>query len=363
MFQATYEGVPAAQSGLYGTKVTAEGKVVAVTADEALERDGYRPGLPALRSMQKQWNWMDFMDLQKALTFTVKRQEQATCAKVTLDTAAAFDFQAAAAELAWTVPRMAWMFGRHTSDGGVKVAALYEPPQNLTEGPWQLAEDPAADAVSLVAGLLGLSKVGMMYCHGPRADEGYVVSGTELLEMATAQAGASEEEERWATVRVSPNAEGHTEMDAYQVSTLCLDMMKAEALGPSPDDKPGECSTNPKYDVMVEAKAVPSVPTDFFLTLVPIAQYKSGLSAAFPKASRRHTAVTKDDFAAYLREAKGKSMVLVQALADFNLLVWMANDPFLQSCVPAVTQAILSGQADLEEGHKLMISGYTGVEY
>ena len=60
-------------------------------------------------------------------------------------------------------------------------------------------------------------------------------------------------------------------------------------------------------------------------------------------------------------EAKG--MNIVAALADFNLLVFLAGVEFLAPIVPAVAHCILGGAEALDEGHKLMLLSYAGVEW
>lgn len=66
--------------------VDKDGRIVPVSHEEARKTSGFRPGMAAMRDLQKQWTWTDFMDLQRSLEFDVKKQKAPRCSRVTLDT-------------------------------------------------------------------------------------------------------------------------------------------------------------------------------------------------------------------------------------------------------------------------------------
>jgi nuclear protein localization protein 4 homolog len=53
----------------------------------------------------------------------------------------------------------------------VKVECIYEPPQETTDTSFTLLDDPKADRVTALAGLLGLRKVGWIFAHPPREEK------------------------------------------------------------------------------------------------------------------------------------------------------------------------------------------------
>jgi hypothetical protein len=342
-------------------KVNADGSITFMTYDEVQKSRGYMPGLPSMRDMQKQWNWMDFMDLQRSVEFTVKAQDSAHCTKATIDANAAQDLTVFLQGVAYQTSRIAYMYGRFTSDGGLKAAALYEPPQHNTPQDWEEAqEDGAAAAVAQVAGLLGLRCVGMVITCPPRSAE-IVFTGRELCAAALKQGGAGEKS-AFAIVRATATDKGQADFQAYQASDQLLEMLAAGAVEPHSEES-GSMNCVSKFNVIMEAKSQDKLPTTVFLVNVPVASYESGLSSAFPKASRKGRPILKEEFAAYLRNAKAKGMPFVPALADFNLLVFLAQQEYLAPVVPAITHAMLHGSDDLGEGHKLMVTSWAEVDW
>ena len=53
----------------------------------------------------------------------------------------------------------------------MKVECIYEPPQDTTDTGFTLLDDPKADRVAALAGLLGLRKVGWIFAHPPREEK------------------------------------------------------------------------------------------------------------------------------------------------------------------------------------------------
>ena len=342
-------------------KVAADGSITYMSSEELAKARGYKPGVPSMRDMQKQWNWMDFMDLQRSLEWKVVPQEKPHCTKATIDTNAAQDLTAYLQGLAYQTSRIAYLYGRFTSDGGIKASAIWEPPQTNTPQGWTEHDaGEEGEAVGVVANLLGLVCVGMIIAHPPR-DEDILLSGEEIVAAAMKQGGAGKDSP-FAIFRLSANEKGEAIVQAYQVSDQFMEMLAAGAVAPHPS-KPGELDCSAKFHVIMEAKAQESLPTTVFLVNVAVAQYASGLSAGFPKASRLGRPVQREEVRTYFTNAKAKGMGLVAALADFNLLVHLASVEMVAPVVPALSQAVLSGAETLEEGHKLMLMAYADMEW
>lgn len=74
-------------------RVIENGRIVARSFDHVSEKKGFRPGMMPLSSIKKHWTLSEFMDLDARFTFTLKRQEEAWCKGVSLDTASVNSFQ------------------------------------------------------------------------------------------------------------------------------------------------------------------------------------------------------------------------------------------------------------------------------
>lgn len=245
-------------------------------------------------------------DLQKSLTFEVKRQEEAICSKATLDTEACGNLTTYLQNVAFQQCRMGYLYGRFADDNSAKVAAIYEPPQEVSPEDCITLDDPQESSVRLVQDLLGLQRVGWVFTHPPGREEGFRFTGKELLRAAELQLQGGEESP-FVTVKVTATEDGHSEFDAFQISKQGLEMCQNGVLDIHPSDAK-KVAPDPKFSIIVEKSEVKEVDTDFFLTVVPIAQYNSGLSSSFPKASREGREITK------VRELM-KSMGSVQLFA------------------------------------------------
>lgn len=74
-------------------RVIENGHIVARSFDHVSEKQGFRPGMMPLSSIKKHWTLSEFMDLDARFNFTLKRQEEAWCKGVSLDTASVNSFQ------------------------------------------------------------------------------------------------------------------------------------------------------------------------------------------------------------------------------------------------------------------------------
>lgn len=67
--------------------------------------------------------------------------------------------------------RVGYLYGTFGDNNSVKVECIYEPPQDNTDIGFTLLDDPKADRVTALAGLLGLRKVGWIFAHPPREEK------------------------------------------------------------------------------------------------------------------------------------------------------------------------------------------------
>ena len=67
--------------------------------------------------------------------------------------------------------RVGYLYGTFGDKNSVKVECIYEPPQETTDAGFTLLDDPKADRVAALAGLLGLRKVGWIFAHPPREEK------------------------------------------------------------------------------------------------------------------------------------------------------------------------------------------------
>lgn len=76
-----------------GKVITKEGNIVAKEYSATTDSAGFRPGMMPLRSMKMHWTLNEFMSLDEQFVYRIKRQEEAVCKKVSIDTEALRNFQ------------------------------------------------------------------------------------------------------------------------------------------------------------------------------------------------------------------------------------------------------------------------------
>jgi len=366
-------------------KVTADGRLVAVSHDDATSRSAFKPGMLAMRDMKRHWNWMEFEALQKAFEFVVKRPGPAHCRRTTLDTDLGADFHNFVAEMAYQQRRFAFLYGIFREDNEVEAITLYEPPQLGSDTGLTLLEDPDAEHVEAVAKMLGLERVGIVFSHPPR-DKEIVFTSQELILAAEHQVKAAKEglgpvaeEEKEAdapgeeapkrtlfvAVKLKKEEEGGV-YEAFQVTDKGMAMVDAGALLPNPEPDKAALVVSPKFDVVVEAKKAETVDTSFFLAPVAITHLRFQLSHRFPKPSRLGRRLTSSDLKQHIVKCAGaspSSAALAEALFDFQLLVYLQSEPALRSIVPAICDYILEPSGEgIPEGYAIILKSFAGLE-
>ncbi|KAJ8602705.1 hypothetical protein CTAYLR_003798 [Chrysophaeum taylorii] len=335
-------------------KIGADGTIQAQRYDDYTSRKGFRPGMSALGDMKKSWTLTDFLAMDDQFIFKIKRQEEATCASVTLDTSSCISFQSYASQLGWRQTRSGFLYGTFEEDNTVRVECLYEAPSFDAE---------PEEGVEEMARLFGLRKVGWIFAHPPR-EKGFVFSGQEAIHAATLQLDAADgvNETPFVSVKVTVNENGEANFEAYQVSSQCMAMVAEGALGVRDDDL-ASCAVHPTFTAVVEGKQADKVDTNFFLCNVPVKQHASTIftaGATFPKENRA-VLQTRDDLKPLLK----KPRLLKDVLADFGLLLFLSKFPQIfdrHAFFPALAAKINDNEDDLDDGYKLILFSFAGID-
>ena len=326
----------------------------------------------------------------------MKRQEEAVCKGVVLDTNSCVNFQSYLQQLGWRQGRCGVLYGTYDDESKVTVDFIYEPDQvgdetgaraydyddddddeeddddamtakDQEKSSKEEREKRRAEAavVDSIAEVMGLRKVGFIFAHPPR-EKNFVFSGSEAIRAATLQLHDADGVEKtpFVTVKVTVNEEGESQFEAYQVSLQCMAMVAEGALGVTDDDL-ASCAIHPSFTAVVEGKGAPSVDTNFFLCNVPVTQRQSDIftHASFPK-EHRLVPQTRDD----LKRRIQASPNLIANLADFSLLLFLANFPQIfdhDSFLPALCYAIKQQQQaniPLDDGYRLILYSFAGLD-
>jgi nuclear protein localization protein 4 homolog len=332
---------------------------------------GFRKGMLPLRDMKMAWTLNEFMALDAQFEFKIKRQEQAICNQVSLDSPAVHDFQSHLQAFQFARKRMGYMYGHfQESDDGTKkaiVEAIYEPPQQVdseaAEG-FELLDDPMEDTVEQIAQMCGMKKVGWIFGHPPR-DKGYVLSAAEIIMAAELQleAASGVEETPFCTVKVTMGKDGNISVEAFQVSQQCMAMVAEEALELGID--PGFCAVNETFTAIQEGKGSKTVNNNFFLCVVPIVQHTSDIFVSqFPKMNRDldERTPSQDELKKQLSKSGTAGWTYVDLLSDFNLLIYLSKFLDVNADFPKITQSVVDRDVPLDDGYKIIIASIAGLD-
>lgn len=323
--------------------------------------------------------------------FKIKRQETAICKQVSLDVPSISDFQTYAQRFAFQRKRFGFLYGKFVpvnhpentpttssssanddeinKDVSMKclVEAIYEPPQEAdneaAEG-FVALDDTEEDKVQQIAEMLGLQRVGWIFGHESR-EKGYTLSSAEIIMAAEFQLEAADgvKETPFVTVTVSPGAGGTVSVEAFQMSQQCMAMVAEEALEVGIDPK--VCVVNETFTAIQEGKASPTVENSFFLLVVPIVQHTSELFVAeFPRANRDldDRTPTKEELKRQLQKSGKEGWDFVDRLADFNLLLFLAQFLSVETDFPKICRSIIDRDVPLDDGYKILIKTLAGME-
>lgn len=359
-------------------------KLVPTSDQPGSENDrGFRKGMMALRDIKMHWTLNDFIALDSQYEFKMKRQESAICQQVSLNVPAVSDFQAYLQKFQFQRKRFGYLYGTFVTDetkddekdeqkenqpNKVRVEAIYEPPQEndpeAAEGFVPL-DDPNETVVEEIATMLGWKRVGWILGHESR-EKGFVLSSAEVIMAAELQleAAGGVNETPFCTIVVSPAPDGTVSVEAFQVSQQCMAMVAEQALEIGPDPK--ICVVNETFTAIQEGKPSPTVDNNFFLAVVPIVQHTSDRFVAdFPRINRDvdDRTPSHDELKRTLQKAGSAGWTFVDRLADFQLLIYLAQFLDVHADLPKICAAIVNPQEQpLDDGYKLIIKSMAGLE-
>jgi nuclear protein localization family protein 4 len=343
--------------------ITKEGNIVAQDYHSTSAVAGFRPGMLPLRSMKMHWTLNEFTALNDQFEYKVKRQEEAFCKKVSLDTASLTDFQQYMWSFDYRKMRIGYLYGYFTEDNNAKVEFIYEPPQECTDTTFQLLEDPHGDHVEMIAHVLQMRRVGWVVAHPPR-EKGFHLSATELITAAELQLEAANgvEETPFVTVKVTLDEKNDVFAEGFQVSLQCMDMVAESVLQVAAD--PGLCSINPTFTAIVEGRGVKEVDCSFFLTLVPIEQHESKLLiSTFPPANRDGVMRGQTDMKKQFARLNKSGWRFIDLISDFQFLLYLCDLLDVNHDIPAICNTILNkGEIPLDDGYLLIIRSLAGLD-
>eukprot|EP00727_Mastigamoeba_balamuthi_P009671 m51a1_g5326 hypothetical protein (585) ;mRNA; r:373503-375938 len=265
----------------------------------------------------------------------VKRQADAACAKVAVDYHAASGFQSYVSLHRFRANRVGWMYGRHEDDGSTTVHGIYEPPQEATEdGCFSLLEDPHAEMVETVAGLLGLGLVGWIFSHGARDN---LLTSLEIERMAELQ---NRHGPRFVTMVLSPTAAGKSKVEAFQASEQAMLLQKKGLFTASED--PSFLSTS--KPVVIENRETHTIDNHWVIVNVPVAASKSRFAlCSFPVENRVDAPQVREDLRDHIKE-HGKKPFYTWA-SDFHLLLYVCREILREDPeIVAICEAVSAGR-------------------
>eukprot|EP00752_Nemacystus_decipiens_P009302 g8313.t1 len=342
--------------------------------------DHARPPPPRVTKRVK--NWQD-LEAMQAQTFSLKPQKDSNVKKISVEESAMDDFVGYLKQTGLGRHRCALLFGRVSpSTNGIKVEAMYEPPQEehsrgtgtydssaLTEaarvavataaardkdggggsggGGSETCEAQGAAAAEVaravrVAELLGLRLVGWCLSHDKREHfmaATDVVTAAALQLMSMAERG-KEEGVLVATVTVPVNAtSGEVATEAFSVSNQTVQMF-SEGIFASDQPDPTADRVTTTAVVKEGGKETKTPETLGLICNVAIVQHKGKLQTRFPSSNRASKAAP---FLSDLKEAlfgaieppktnaqtkkkkKPKQPSFLNRLSDFQLLVFLSR--------------------------------------
>ncbi|CAM9469919.1 unnamed protein product [Scytosiphon promiscuus] len=341
---------------------------------------------PPPRAAKRIKTWQD-IEATQAQTFSLKPQKDSNVKKISVEQSAMDDFVGYLKKTGLGKHRCALLFGRVSpSTGGVKVEAMYEPPQKQPQGRLagvaatasgtydssalleaarvavaaattgqDGAESVASGACATgsdaeaaaevgravrVAGLLGLRLVGWCLSHDKREHfmaANDVVTASALQLMSMAEKG-KEEGVLVATVTVPVNVtDGEVATEAFSVSNQTVQMYSEGLLG---HDQPDPTADKVKTTAVVKegGKETRTPETLGLICNVAIVQHEGVLQTRFPPANRGKSASISDlqdclfgmvqdkrTPASKPQKQKQKQPSFLKRLSDFQLLVFLSR--------------------------------------
>lgn len=309
-----------------------------------------------------QWTLGDYARMDAKYEFKIKAQKDKDCNVAYLDTKSCNSFTSFVKSRAFS-PRIAFLYGTTTSDGGVRVETIYEPTQVLDElEEMTLLDGPLNKTAAMVAKSLGLKKVGWMFSCPAREGMEEPLSAHELLIAADQQLeackGQVDEAVPFVTVKVQPTKGGQASFEAFHASKQCMEMVLKGALQES-DTSPGACAISETYTAHLPTKSgfrhEKSISTHMFTLTVPVKSHTCNFLEVsdFPVANRDGKGANElPSLARHLSANSAKPHA--QRIANFQVLLTVAP-LFGHNDLPNLARSILDPKVPLGEGYKLLL--------
>lgn len=291
-------------------------------------------------------------------------------------------FQSFISQMEWGLQRYGILYGQYDEKTAtVEAHAVYEPEQHGNSYLFELLDDPRIAKVDRIAQLLGLRRVGVICSHPPRDMEKIVLSVREMLLCAREQSRFGDE---CVLLTVSPSTSGERdgliECQAWQTSSQCIYLYRmgmlheptiAELRGAAStntDPATGGVTTADPLSIPEEARLVGStvelevaqedrdsqgrqrftaqapsklVDTRWFTSYIAVQQFSSGVvRSLFMRISRPGMAPpTFQNLKNYLQDPKRRNASFAEKIADFHVLVFLAEVFSIEDDLPTLAEA------------------------
>jgi len=130
-------------------------------------------------------------------------------------------------------------------------------------------------------------------------------------------------------VKVTADEQGLVQMDAFQLTKTCLDMVAEDAILVMPE-RPGFAAVRETFTAIAEAKHAEVLDTDLLIKRVPITSHAGPFAVRFPRLNRDDAGLGPADRPTPLalkRALEGKRTPedVAKAALDFALLVYLGD--------------------------------------
>ncbi|EGC31023.1 hypothetical protein DICPUDRAFT_83074 [Dictyostelium purpureum] len=296
---------------------------------------------------------VECIEWRESLKMKLKSQDNPHCPGALVDFTSANIFQQYVQSKKFEVQRVGFLYGNILQDGSVVIDSIYEPPQECKDGQTvTILNDPRGEKVESIASMLGMTRVGWIFSHPSRK---YVMSSKDIIQAAAFQNkyGSS-----FATLILSANTEGQSNIEAFQVSDQALALEKrGEFLQNQPD--PTKCKL--KTAVFEEGTETNNADNNFFIVTVPLKarEDKSIFKCNFP-VENRQPGTTISDLASYKLELKDTSPL--EFFSDFHFLIFLLENELFDFSVdfPVICESIQKRSSENLIGYNEIISYHVG---
>lgn len=389
-----------AQAPSTGKRIDLHGNLVASARGQTGGSE-FRPGLLALRDQKLHWTLTEMTELDDHYTFVIKGKEPNFCSQVSLDSDSAQDFQRYCQESGFGRSKCALLFGRFVDNDYVvqeeesakaqqhkqkrqsygqtkgkmrvmdlktdeqeqllarqraEVEFLYYPEM---AGEYQIGFDgPGMQACSALAQAMGLRCVGVIFSHAKR-DANFHSREVLMCGEACLEATNGSTDSPFVICKVCPDENGLVQMDAYQLTKTCLEMLREEALlAMTSPETSGFCAVDPKFTVMIEAKPSEVVDCDYFIKRVPIQSHASTwCRLRFPRENRSDGKWNAKALHSLVSKLGPSNAQWLPVLRDFHLLYFLCSGLGVETAVELCLFAYSTPapEGTFPEGFALMV--------